>query len=71
MDMLHGLLEFGADPFVLRRTNFSLFGCGCKKAPLPADGSIAKHIQPFDERGHAAWPPGAVARGQAPRSPGF
>jgi hypothetical protein len=58
VDRLHGLLEFWAELFVLRKTNFLGFGCGCKKAPSPDNGSIAKHIQPVDEREQAAGPSG-------------
>ena len=58
VDMLHGLPEFGADPFVLRKTNFPLFRCGCKEAPSPKDGPTAKHIQPVTALEQAARPPG-------------
>jgi hypothetical protein len=57
VDMLQVLPEFKADPLVLRKTNFLGFGCGCKKVPSPDNGSIAKHIQPIDERGQAAGSP--------------
>ena len=57
MDRLHGLLKFGAEPFVLRKTNFLGFGFGCEKAPSPDNVSIAKHIQAVDERGQAVRSP--------------
>ena len=58
VDRLQGLLEFGADPFVLRKTSFPWFQCDCKEAPSLDDGSTVKHIEPAHERGQAAGPAG-------------
>ena len=58
VDRLQVLLEFKADPVVLRKTSFLGFGCACKKASSPDNGSITKHIQPVDVREQAARPSG-------------
>ena len=58
VDSVHGLLEFGAGSFVLKKTIFPLrlFRSGCKEATSPDGGSNAIHIQLVDRRGLAAGP---------------
>ena len=56
VDRLHGLLQFGADPFALKN-KYPWFLCGCKETTSPDEGTKGKCIQPPDECGQAALPP--------------
>jgi hypothetical protein len=61
VNRLHGLLEFEADLFCLRKTKFPSFRCCCKESASPNHRSTAKHIQPVDVRVQAARLPGVWA----------
>ena len=55
-DRLQGLLEFGVDPLVLRKTNLPSFRCGCKEALSPDHRSTATQVEPVAARGLVARP---------------